>query len=521
MLASPASSSAGNKGNLVLRLLAVLVTLVLVDLALTVYVFVLSDDSGKLGAGAAKEKAPTVSTVIEVHKQIKSDSFTPYVATESSPAVMVKESLDIWLIFNTSEGASAQPLSGEGKAKGEPFSLPACDNGLAQPYEAFGGQIVCKGALGEKDYASAAGAKTGECAGEVIYQNPQVMVCAEPAAKGAKTVSYMQAGKTIWETSLPGQPAIAANSKSIWATRLTDKQGKVSYQRFDVPGAPAAGSEKPAGWDAIKKVDFQNITLSIITIGTAKYNDLPLSDGRWREAPERDTGLALGIRKNDKVYADINGDGYLDFAQVLYLQTAGGEIPERDEGELTFQGRVERILVWIWDPESKKPKLMDPKLIPPSNGPFCDGEASGGNLFAADLSAAEGVGLKVKYLYSQASWNDVVVEGKGMEQLTQVSRSEETEYRVVKDNLVRLLDGSYSAVMPPEACMHAEESNYVWNDVPDLLPFRGADSSLAVSPERFKNSGYYWDAIWKDSQGNILWYGFDGMYDNYILGWSK
>lgn len=77
MLASPASTSAGNKGSLVLRLLAVLVTLVLVDLALTVYVFVLSDSSGKLGAGAAKEKAPTVSTVIEVHKQIKSDSFTP------------------------------------------------------------------------------------------------------------------------------------------------------------------------------------------------------------------------------------------------------------------------------------------------------------------------------------------------------------------------------------------------------------------------------------------------------------
>ena len=227
MLASPASSSAGNKGNLVLRLLAVLVALVLVDLALTVYVFVLSDDSGKLGAGATKEKAPTVSTVIEVHKQIKSDSFTPYIAAESSPAMMGKESLEIWLIFNTSEGASAQPLSGEGKAKGEPFSLPACDNGLAQPYEAFGGQLVCKGALGEKDYASAAGAKTGECAGEVIYQNTQVMVCAAPTASKAKTVSYMQAEKTIWKTAFKDGTALAANSKSIWATRLTDKP--VSY----------------------------------------------------------------------------------------------------------------------------------------------------------------------------------------------------------------------------------------------------------------------------------------------------
>lgn len=118
MLASPASTSARNKGSLVLRLLAVLVTLVLVDLALTVYVFVLSDSNGKLGVAGTKEKAPTVSTVIEVHKQIKSDSFTPYVATESSPAVMVKDSLDIWLIFITSEGASAQPLSGDGKAKG-------------------------------------------------------------------------------------------------------------------------------------------------------------------------------------------------------------------------------------------------------------------------------------------------------------------------------------------------------------------------------------------------------------------
>ena len=80
MLASPSSTSARNKGSLVLRLLAVLVTLVLVDLALTVYVFVLSDSSGKLGAAGTKEKAPTVSTVIEVHKQIKSDSCTPYVA---------------------------------------------------------------------------------------------------------------------------------------------------------------------------------------------------------------------------------------------------------------------------------------------------------------------------------------------------------------------------------------------------------------------------------------------------------
>ncbi|WP_307737072.1 hypothetical protein [uncultured Varibaculum sp.] len=521
MLASPASSSAGNKGNLVLRLLAVLVTLVLVDLALTVYVFVLSDSSGKLGAGAAKEKPPTVSTVIEVHKQIKSDSFTPYIAAESSPALMVKESLEIWLIFNTSEGASAQPLSGDGKAKGEPFSLPACDNGLAQPYEAFGGQIVCKGALGEKENpASAAGAKTGECAGEVIYQDTQVMVCAEPAAKGAKTVSYMQAGKTIWETSLPGQPAIAANSKSIWATRLTDKQGKVSYQRFDVPGAPAAGSEKPAGWDAIKKVDFQNITLSIITIGTAKYNDLPLSDGRWREAPERDTGLALGIRKNDKVYADSNGDGYLDFAQVLYLQTAGGEIPERDEGELTFQGRVHQILVWIWDPESQKPKLMDSPLISPTIGPYCGAGYDSEIPFAADLSAVEGLGLKVKYLYSQASWNDVVVEGKGMEQLTQVSRSEEAEYRVVKDNLVRIVNGSATAVVPPEGCIEIMEEDEDVNDVPDLLPFRGADASLAVSPKKFKNVNY-WFPVWKDSQGNVLWYAVDQLHDNYVLGWSK
>lgn len=518
MLASPASTSAGNKGSLVLRLLAVLVTLVLVDLALTVYVFVLSDSSGKLGARAAKEKPPTVSTVIEVHKQIKSDSFTPYIAAESSPAMMVKESLEIWLIFNTSEGASAQPLSGDGIAKGEPFSLPACDNVLAQPYEAFGGQIVCKGALGEKDYAPASATKTGDCAGEIIYQNTQVMVCAEPTAKQAKMVRYLQKDKTIWETSLPGQPALSANSKSIWATRITDKQGKISYQRFDVPGAPAAGSEKPAGWDAIKKVDFNNIDIT-----NASGEPRKLTDGRFKSSPDpgRDIGLAVGIRQNDKVYADINGDGYLDFAQVLYLQTAGGEIPERDEGERTFQGQVEQILVWIWEPQSQKLKLMEPKLIPPSNGPFCEGPVSSESLFAADLSAAEGLGIKVKYLYSQAGWSDVVAEGKDMEQLTQVSRSEEAEYRAVKDNLVRVLDGSYSAVMPAGACMDGGESDYLWNDVPDLLPFRGADSSLAVSPQRYKNSGYYWDAIWKDSQGNILWYGFDGMHENYVLGWEK
>lgn len=448
MLASPASSSGAKKGSLVLRLLAVLVALVLIDLMLTIYLFVFSDEPGKLGGGLSKGKTPTVSTVIEVHKQIKTDAFTPYVAVESSPAVMVKESRDIWLIFITNDGASAQPLSGEGKVKREPFSLPACDNGLAQPYEVFGGQIVCKGALGEKDTPASA-TKTGECAGKAIYHDSQVTVCAEPTAKQAKMVRYLQKGKSIWETSLPGKSAIAANSKSIWATRITDKQGKISYQRFDVPGAPDPGSEKPAGWDAIKKVDFQNITLSNITIGSAKYNDLPLSGGRWREVPERDIGLALGIRQNDKVYADINGDGYLDFAQVLYHQTFGGEIPERDEGERTFQGRVHQILVWIWDPQSQKPKMMDSPLISPTIGPYCGMGYDSEIPFAADLSTPEGLGLKVKYLYSQASWNDVVVEGKDMEQLSQVSRSEEGEYRVVKDNLVRVLDGSYTAVVPP------------------------------------------------------------------------
>lgn len=519
MLTSSASSSAGKPGSLVLRLLVALVALVLIDLMLTIYLFGFSDGSGKLGVGLGKGKAPTVSTVIEVHKQIKSDAFKPYIAVESSPAVMVKESLDIWLIFITSDGASAQPLSGEGKAKGEPFSLPACDNGLAQPYEVFGGQVVCKGALGEKGNPASA-TKTGECAGEVIYRDSQVMVCATPSAKQAQTVSYLQKGKTTWKTSLQGKPALAANSKSIWATRITDKQGKISYQRFDVPGAPDPGSEKPAGWDAIKKVDFRNITLSNITIGSAKYNNLPLSDGRWREVPERDIGLALGIRQNDKVYADINGDGYLDFAQVLYHQTFGGEIPERDEGELTFQGRVHQILVWIWDPQIQKPKMMDSPLISPTIGPYCGMGYDSEIPFAADLSTPEGLGLKVKYLYSQASWNDVVVQGKDMEQLTQASRTEETEYRVVEDNLVRVVEGTATAVVPSDACIEIMEEGDEVNNVPDILPFRGADASLAVSPKKFKTVTY-WFPVWKDSQGNILWYAVDESHDNYVLGWSK
>ena len=476
MLASPVSSSAGKPGSLVLRLLVVLVVLVLIDLMLTIYLFGFSDGSGRLGGGLSKGKTPTVSTVIEVHKQIKSDVFTPYVAVESSPAAMVKESVDIWLIFITSEGASAQPLSGDGKAKGEPFSLPACDNGLAQPYEVFGGQIVCKGALGEKDNLASA-AKNGECAGEVIYRDSQVTVCATPSAKQVQTVGYLQKGKTIWKTSLQDKPALAANSKSIWATRITDKQGKISYQRFDVPGTPDPGSEKPAGWDAIKKVDFNNIDIT-------------------------------------------NGDGYIDFAQVLYLQTVGGEIPERDEGERTFQGRVHQILVWIWDPQSQKPKLMEPKLIPPSNGPFCDGEASGGNLFAADVSAAEGLGLKVKYLYSETGWFDAVGGDKNMEQLTQASRSEEADYRVIKDNLVRVVEGTATAVVPPEACIEIMEEGDEVNNVPDVLPFRGADASLAVSPKKFKNVTY-WFPVWKDPQGNILSYAVDDSHDNYVLGWSK
>lgn len=517
MLASSASSSAGNKGSLVLRLLAVLVTLVLVDLALTVYVFVLSDDSGKLGAGAAKEKAATVSTVIEVHKQIKSDSVTPYVVTEASPAVMVKKSVDIWLIFITNEGANAQPLSGDGKTKGEPFSLPACDNGLAQPYEVFGGQIVCKGALGEKDNPASA-AKNGECAGEVIYRDGQVTVCADPTAKQAKTVRYLQKGKTIWKTSLQGKPALAANSKSIWATRLTDKQGKISYQRFDVPGAPNPGSEKPAGWDAIKKVDFDNIDIT-----DASGEPRKLTDGRFKSSPDpgRDIGLAVGIRQNDKMYADINGDGYLDFAQVLYLQTAGGEIPERDEGERTFQGRVHQILVWIWDPQGQKPKLMEPKLIPPSYGPLCGGDDHFEALFAADLSAAEGYGLNVKYLFSEIGWSDMVSSGASDELLTTTTRTEQAQYRVITSNVVRYQDGIYSAVVPAEGCINPIDSDDDPATVPDLLPFRNAQASLSFSAQDPKYRGYYWFAVWKDPQGNILWYALDESKENYVLGWSK
>lgn len=516
MLASSASSSAGKQGRLILRLLVALVALVLIDLMLTLYLFVFSDGSGKLGVGLSKGKTPTVSTVIEVHKQIKSDTFTPYVAVESSPAVMVKESVDIWLIFITNEGASAQPLSMDGKVKGEPFSLPACDNGLAQPYEVFGGQIVCKGALGEKDNPASA-AKNGDCAGEIIYRDGQVTVCADPTAKQAKTVHYLQKGKTIWKTSLQGKPALAANSKSIWATRITDKQGKVSYQRFDVPGAPDSGAQKPAGWDAIKKVDFNNIDIT-----DASGEPRKLTDGRFKSSPDpgRDIGLAVGIRQNDKMYADINGDGYLDFAQVLYLQTTGGEIPEKDEGELTFQWRVHQILVWVWDPQSQKPKLMDSPLISPTIGPYCGAGYDSEIPFAADLSAAEGTGLIVKYLYSQTGWSDAVGGGKSMEQLTQASRTEETEYRVIKDNLVRVVEGTATAVVPPEACIEILEEDEDVNDVPDLLPFRGADASLAVSPKKFKNVTY-WFPVWKDSQGNILWYAVDDPHDNYVLGWSK
>lgn len=511
------SAAASAKGRLVMRLLAVLVTLVLIDLALTVYLFVLSGDSGKLGSVLTKAKTPTVSTVVEVHKQIKEDSFTPYVVTESSPAVIVKESLDIWLIFITSEGPSAQPLSLDGKVKGEPISLPACDNGLAQPYEVFGGQIVCKGALGEKENTPAAAAKTGNCAGEVIYRDSQVTVCAEPTAKQAKTVSYLQKGKTIWKTSLQGQPALAANSKSIWATRTTDSKGKISYQRFDVPGAPDPGSEKPAGWDAIKKVDLQNID-----IANAKGEARKLTDGRFKESPDpnRYIGLAVGVRQNDKVYADINGDGYLDFAQVIYHQDVGGQMPEGDQGEYTYQGVVERILVWIWDPQGQKPKLMDSPLTSPTNGPYCGGGTSE-NLFAADLSAAEGMGLKVKYLYSDTGWNDVTIGGRDMGQLTQVSRDEETEYRVVKDNLVRMVDGSYTAVLPPEACINTIDSDDDPATLPDLLPFRNAQPSLSFSAQDPRYRGYYWFAVWKDPQGNILWYAFDESKEHYVLGWSK
>ena len=517
MLTSSASSSAGKPGSLVLRLLVALVALVLIDLMLTIYLFGFSDGSGKLGVGLGKGKAPTVSTVIEVHKQIKSDAFKPYIAVESSPAVMVKESLDIWLIFITSDGASAQPLSGDGKAKGEPFSLPACENGLAQPYEVFGGQIVCKGTLGEQDNPASV-AKTGECAGEVIYRDSQITVCAEPTAKQAKTVRYLQKGKIIWETSLPGQPAITANSKSIWATRLTDKQGKVSYQRFDVPGTPDPGSEKPTGWDAIKKVDFNNIDIT-----NASGEPRKLTDGRFKSSPDpgRDIGLAVGIRQNDKVYADINGDGYLDFAQVLYLQTAGGEIPERDEGELTFQGRVHQILVWIWDPQSQKPQLMEPRLIPPSYGPLCRGDYHSEALFAADLSAAEGYGLDAKYLISEIGWSDMVSSGASDDLLTATTRTEQAQYRVVASNVVRCQHGIYSAVVPAEACINPIDSDDDPATVPDLLPFRNAQASLSFSAQDPKYRGYYWFAVWKDPQGNILWYAFDESKEHYVLGWSK
>ena len=107
-----------------------------------------------------------------------------------------------------------------------------------------------------------------------------------------------------------------------------------------------------------------------------------------------------------------------------------------------------------------------------------------------------------------------------MEQLTQASRTEETEYRVVKDNLVRVVEGTATAVVPSEACIEIMEEDEEVNNVPDILPFRGADASLAVSPKKFKNV-IYWFPVWKDPQGNILWYALDESKENYVLGWSK
>ncbi|WP_147471058.1 hypothetical protein [Varibaculum vaginae] len=518
MKTSQVSAVATARGRMLMRLLAVLLTLVLIDLALTVYVFVLSGENSNPRVAMNKRKEPAVSTVVKVPEQLKEDSFTPYIANESSPAVIAKGNVDIWLIFITSEGARAQALSLDGKVKGEPLTLPACDNGLAQPYEVFGGQIVCKGALGEKDYSSVSAAKSGKCAGEIIYRDSQVTVCASPSAKQSRTVSYLQKGKTIWQTSLPGKPSLAANSKFIWATRTTDSKGKISYQRFDIPGVPDLGTQKPAGWDAIKKVDFQNID-----IASAEGESRKLTDGRFKASldPSRDVGLAVGVRQNDKVYADINGDGYLDFAQVLYYQDVSGQVPEGDQGEYTYQGTVQQVLVWIWDPQSNKPQLMDSKLLSPKASPLCGSGSIAQVLFAADLSVAQGYGLSVKYLYSDTSWDDVVVAGASHDLLTQATETEQAQYRVIGNNLVRFNDGTYSAVMPAEACINPTDSDSKLENVPDLLPLRDVDSSLSFSPRDVKYQGYYWFPTWKDPQGNILWYGINFETNENVLGWGK
>ena len=76
-------------------------------------------------------------------------------------------------------------------------------------------------------------------------------------------------------------------------------------------------------------------------------------------------------------------------------------------------------------------------------------------------------------------------------------------------------------MVPAEGCINPIDSDDDPATVPDLLPFRNAQASLSFSAQDPKYRGYYWFAVWKDPQGNILWYALDESKEHYVLGWSK
>lgn len=141
-----------------------------------------------------------------------------------------------------------------------------------------------------------------------------------------------------------------------WWEREAESQPQPSTTPSPTPSTPAPSAspsesnepeepDHPDGWDDIKRFDFDNLTWSHVWVfvpGMTIAENMTMVDGQG-------TGTLSHIRLADApVFADANGDGYLD--AIVGVTSSSSEQVGQDE--------TTRYYLWIWDPETKKPSQI-------------------------------------------------------------------------------------------------------------------------------------------------------------------
>ncbi|MDO5719671.1 MAG: hypothetical protein Q4P05_02945 [Actinomycetaceae bacterium] len=141
-----------------------------------------------------------------------------------------------------------------------------------------------------------------------------------------------------------------------WWDREAESQPQPSTTASPTASTPAPSAspsesnepeepDHPDGWDDIKRFDFDNLTWSHVWVfvpGMTIAENMTMVDGQG-------TGTLSHIRLAETpVFADANGDGYLD--AIVGVVSSSSEQIGKDE--------TTRYYLWIWDPETKKPSQI-------------------------------------------------------------------------------------------------------------------------------------------------------------------